>query len=63
GLSVADDDRTRQDESDSLLLESVEKQHILQILSQASGNKSAAARILGISRKTLERKAQAWGLG
>jgi DNA-binding NtrC family response regulator len=24
------------------------------------GNKSAAARVLGVSRKTLERKCQAW---
>ncbi|MCU7801616.1 MAG: sigma-54 dependent transcriptional regulator [Candidatus Thiodiazotropha sp. (ex Lucinoma borealis)] len=46
----------------SLLLEAVEKQHILKVLDLEGGNKSAAARILGISRKTLERKAQAWGL-
>lgn len=45
---------------DDLQLENVEKQHILRILEQEQGNKSAAARLLGISRKTLERKVQAW---
>lgn len=38
----------------------VEKHHILQVLSEFKGNKSAAARQLGISRKTLDRKLQAW---
>ena len=42
------------------LLEDLEKMHILRILEQENGNKSAAARKLGISRKTLERKVQAW---
>lgn len=41
-------------------LEHIEKQHILKVLAEESGNKSAAARILGISRKTLERKVQLW---
>ena len=50
-------------ESNSLLLEDIEKQHILQILDQENGNKSAAARLLGVSRKTLERKVSAWEKG
>ena len=41
-------------------LEHIEKQHILKVLDEESGNKSAAARVLGISRKTLERKVNLW---
>ncbi|MCW8906808.1 MAG: sigma-54 dependent transcriptional regulator [Sedimenticola sp.] len=48
-------------EEGELALEQVEKRHILQVLSSEGGNKSAAARVLGISRKTLERKVNAWG--
>jgi len=44
------------------LLEEVEKRHILRILNRQGGNKSAASRELGISRKTLERKIKAWEL-
>ncbi len=41
-------------------LEAVERAHILAVLESAGGNKSKAARRLGISRKTLERKLQRW---
>ena len=58
GLPAATTDRQRL--KGDLLLESVEKNHILSVLEMEGGNKSAAARILGVSRKTLERKVQAW---
>jgi DNA-binding NtrC family response regulator len=43
-------------------LEAIEKRHILAVLSACDGNKSEAARRLGVSRKTLDRKCQAWGV-
>jgi DNA-binding NtrC family response regulator len=51
------------DDPDDLTLESVERRHILRVLDMEGGNKSAAARRLGVSRKTLERKCQSWGVG
>lgn len=41
-------------------LEQIEKAHILRVLNACGGNKSEAARRLGVSRKTLERKCLAW---
>lgn len=43
-----------------LPLAEVEKRHILRVLDAAGGNKSEAARRLGVSRKTLERKCAEW---
>lgn len=41
-------------------LEQVHKQHMLRVLKSVGGNKSEAARRLGVSRKTMERKLRAW---
>ncbi|MEH6651086.1 MAG: sigma-54 dependent transcriptional regulator [Motiliproteus sp.] len=41
-------------------LSQVEKDHILKVLEHASGNKTQAARQLGVARKTLDRKLQSW---
>jgi two-component system NtrC family response regulator len=38
----------------------VEKHHMLQVLEGVKGNKSKAAKSLGVSRKTLERKLKGW---
>ena len=46
----------------SLKLEDIEKRHILKVLGETDGNKSSAARILGISRKTLDRKTKSWSM-
>ncbi|GHA41449.1 sigma-54-dependent transcriptional regulator [Photobacterium aphoticum] len=41
-------------------LKDVEKAHIMQVVDTHEGNKSAAARQLGVARKTLERKYKEW---
>jgi DNA-binding NtrC family response regulator len=42
-------------------LKEVERAHIEQLVAFHEGNKSAAARSLGVSRKTLDRKYREWG--
>lgn len=49
-----------QTEENIYQLDEIEKTHILKVLEMEKGNKSAAARLLGVSRKTLERKVKAW---
>ena len=41
----------------------IERDHILRVLHSVAGNKTAAARLLGLDRKTLYRKLQSYGLG
>ncbi|MEH6822717.1 MAG: sigma-54 dependent transcriptional regulator [Motiliproteus sp.] len=41
-------------------LDQVEKEHILRVLDLSGGNKTQAAKQLGIARKTLDRKLQGW---
>jgi two-component system response regulator AtoC len=40
----------------------IEREHILRTLSEVSGNKTAAARLLGMDRKTLYRKLESYGI-
>jgi two-component system response regulator HydG len=46
--------------SEFVALEEVEKRYILRVLEAAQGNRSVAARILGLDRKTLQRKLALW---
>ncbi len=43
-------------------LHSLEKQHILAVLDSVGGDKTQAAQLLGISRRTLERRVAEWGM-
>jgi DNA-binding NtrC family response regulator len=43
-------------------LEDVERRHILAVLREAGGNRTEAARRLGVSRKTIDRKCAAWNV-
>jgi two-component system response regulator HydG len=58
-ISTYADDRlvvTSNDPSELLTMDEVERRYIVHILSTAGGNKTMAARILGLDRKTLYRK-------
>jgi len=46
---------------DDWALKNVEKAHIMQVVDYCDGNKTAASKLLKISRKTLERKFKEWG--
>ena len=41
-------------------LEAIERQHILDVLQKTKGNRAEAARRLGVSRKTIDRKCAQW---
>ncbi|CAN5922615.1 sigma-54 dependent transcriptional regulator [soil metagenome] len=56
-LVVADDP------SELVPLEIVERRYILRVVEAAGGNKSIAARILGLDRKTLYRRLESYGVG
>lgn len=44
-------------------LHTLEKQHILSVLESVQGDKTRAASLLGVSRRTLERRVAEWGPG
>jgi DNA-binding NtrC family response regulator len=47
---------------DFVPLEEVERRYVARVLHAAGGNRTAAARILGLDRKTLRRKLTRWGI-
>jgi len=52
-----------EDPSDFVTLEEMERRYVLRVLEALRGNKTAAARTLGIERKTLYRKLELWQRG
>ena len=54
-------EKTSTEAPDSSLAE-VERKHILSVLAQVEGNRAVAARRLGVSRKTIDRKCAAWNV-
>jgi DNA-binding NtrC family response regulator len=44
-------------------LHTLEKRHILAVLDSVAGDKTRAAQLLGVSRRTLERRVAEWGVG
>ena len=43
-------------------LEEVEREHVIRVLAATGGNREESSRILGVSRRTLTRMIQRWGL-
>jgi two-component system response regulator HydG len=50
------------DPSEMISLEALERRYVLKVVETCKGNKSKAARVLGIGRKTLYRKLEAYGI-
>jgi two-component system response regulator HydG len=50
------------DPAELVRLEVIEKRYILRVLEAVNGNKSTAAKVLGLDRKTLYRRLEAWGI-
>jgi DNA-binding NtrC family response regulator len=45
-----------------LSMETVERRHVTRVLELHQGNRTRAAKVLGLDRKTLQRKLERWGL-
>jgi len=43
-------------------LDEVRRRHVVKILEACNGNRSEAAKILGVDRKTLYRRLRRWGI-
>jgi two-component system response regulator AtoC len=46
-----------------LTLEEIERRHVIRVLEACNGNRTDAAKVLGLDRKTLYRKLLRWGVG
>jgi two-component system response regulator HydG len=50
------------DVTEMLTLEEIERRHALRVLEACNGNRTDAAKVLGLDRKTLYRKLLRWGV-
>jgi len=50
------------DTANLVTMEEVERRYILRVLEAAGGQRTRAAQILGLDRKTLYRKLERWGI-
>jgi DNA-binding NtrC family response regulator len=55
-----DDDAQTPDSNESETLDALERRHIMTMLHKTGGNRTEAARRLGVSRKTIDRKCASW---
>jgi DNA-binding NtrC family response regulator len=46
----------------TLSMETVERRHVIRVLEAHGGNRTRAAKVLGLDRKTLQRKLERWGM-
>ncbi len=63
GLQVEREEKPSRPGTDLGSLEEVERAHVMKVLEMTKGNRTEAASILGIDRKTLWQKIKRWGLG
>jgi two-component system response regulator HydG len=48
--------------SSFLTFDEVEREHVIKVLQAVHGNRTIAAHVLGVNRKTLYSKLQRWGI-
>jgi len=63
GASTTTDQAARLLDKGPTDLQTLERRHILTVLESVGGDKSKAARLLGVSKRTLERRVAEWGHG
>jgi len=54
--------RVRQPPVELVSVDEVIRRHVIRVLEVCAGDRTTAAYVLGIDRKTLERKLRRWGL-
>jgi transcriptional regulator of acetoin/glycerol metabolism len=61
-MSDSIDERTMPADDDLVPLDEIRRRHVTKVLEACGGNRTNAAQVLNIDRKTLYRKLLRWGL-